>query len=210
MSLSAAVLAGQRNWFNRRGATGADFRYNPDPSFENDDLGFRVASIPEPNVLECDFNADVLCNNADLDILFDDIAAGTAGGPTDLDGNGIVDNEDITAWLALAGTENGHTYLPGDTNLDGEVDGPDFTTLATFFGNAGSDPNDANAYWRHGNFNGKGSDGTFDVGGPDFTSLATYFGHASVLSVPEPSHDWLLIGAICLFSILRRYHAMAL
>ena len=165
--------------------------------------GLRVASIVTE--LECDFNADSLCNTSDLDLLYNDVAAGNGGGPTDLDGNGVAENLDIAEWLALAGAENGKTYLPGDTNLDGEVDGPDFTTLATFFGNAGSNPNDATAYWRHGNFDGRGSDGTFDVGGPDFTSLATYFGHASVLSVPEPSHDWFLIGVICLFSFPRRY-----
>ena len=153
-----------------------------------------------PEASSCDFNGDDVCDSGDLNILYKDIADRLVGDwPTDLDGSGVVDNADINTWLQLAGDVNDKVYLPGDTDLDGDVDGPDFTTLATFFGNVGSDPDTAMAYWRHGNFTGRNTDGSFDVGGPDFTSLATYFGHVSVLSVPEPGYGWLLIGAICLF-----------
>ena len=74
--------------------------------------------------------ADADCDLDDVDRLYDDILAGVAGGPSDLDGSGTVDNADIDDWLATAGAENGKVYLAGDANLDGTVGGGDFTTLA--------------------------------------------------------------------------------
>ena len=98
-----------------------------------------------------------------------------------------------------AGSFNGLTYQPGDTDLNGSVGGADFTTLAFNFGNTGLtnvDDND-NAYWDQGNFDGNGSSGIFLVGGSDFTALAFNFGFESVSAVPEPSGLPLLMFAAC-------------
>ena len=157
----------------------------------------------------CDFDADETCGLLDMDLLYDEILAGTNSADFDLNSNGIVDNADIGEWLSIAGSESGKTYLPGDANLDGNVGGSDFTTLAQHFGNIGADPETASAYWRHGNFNGQNSDGNFEVGGTDFTALALHFGHVSVIAVPEPDTiGWLLLGLIALR--LRDQRLMAL
>ena len=136
----------------------------------------------------CDFDGNGMCDIADLNRLYDDIQAGLAGGPTDLDGSGLVDNDDIDEWLAAAGTENGKVYLPGDVNLDGDVGGSDFTALALGFGQSGL----PGAYWGDGNFDGNAG-GSFAVGGADFTALAVNFGHTSVSAVPEPGSFAMLL-----------------
>jgi len=146
----------------------------------------------------CDFDGNGTCDTDDMRVLYDDISAGTLGGPTDLDGNGTVENDDIDDWLALAGTENGKDYRPGDADLDGNVGGGDFTELASNFGNIGL----PGAYWDQGNFDGNNG-GTFTVGGSDFTALAVSFGHVSVsaATVPEPGSMSLFllasIGMLC-------------
>ncbi len=139
----------------------------------------------------CDLDGNGGCDIADLDILYDEIDAGTST------------NADIATWLSDAGTENGKEYRLGDTNLDGDVGGPDFTNLAVGFGNTGlaGQPLDS-AYWGNGNFNGN-EGGQFEVGGPDFTNLAVNFGFTSVNAVPEPSAlPLLLLGFV--FAAFRR------
>ena len=145
----------------------------------------QYGTLPMP--ANCDIDGNGVCDTDDMRVLYDDIDAGTLGGPSDIDGSGTVDNDDIDAWLVVAGTENGKVYLPGDTDLDGSVGGPDFTQLAVNFGNTGLDnpADNDNAYWDQGNFNGNAG-GVFETGGPDFTALALNFGHVSVNSVPEP------------------------
>ena len=87
----------------------------------------------EPPSAPCDLNNDGACDVDDLRVLYDDIAAMVMGGPSDIDGSGLVDNGDIEPWLLQAGTENGQVYKPGDTDLNGRVEGADFTQLAFNF-----------------------------------------------------------------------------
>ncbi len=140
----------------------------------------------------CDLDGDGDCDINDLDDLYDDISAGTAA------------NDDIATWLTDAGTENGKTYLPGDADLDGNVGGSDFTSLASSFGNTGlaGQPNDS-AYWGNGNFNGNVG-GPFAVGGSDFTSLAVNFGFVSVSAVPEPGAIAMLMLGMLVLGTVRR------
>ena len=74
-----------------------------------------------------DGNGDYACN--DIDMLVDEIAAGTNDAAFDLTGDGSVNSADLDAWLAEAGAAelaSGNPYLYGDANLDGNVDGSDF------------------------------------------------------------------------------------
>ena len=81
---------------------------------------------------------------------------------------------------------------PGDANLDGVVDFPDFLALSEHFGQgSSSDPRG----WSQGDFDGNG-----EVDFPDFLILSENFGAvaaASATSVPEPT-----AGSIALFGLL--------
>lgn len=76
-----------------------------------------------------DFNQDGAYNCLDINLLVAAVASGSGGPSFDLTGDGLVNPADVTRWLAVAGSVNlasGNPYLPGDANLDGTVDGPDF------------------------------------------------------------------------------------
>ena len=96
-----------------------------------------------------------------------------------MDGNGDVDGDDLTEWLAQAGAAelpSGNPYLPADANLDGVVDGIDFTRWNDFKFAAG----DA---FCNGDFN---ADGIID--GVDFLTWNEYrFMSSGDTVVPEPS-----------------------
>ncbi|MEM8678143.1 MAG: M14-type cytosolic carboxypeptidase, partial [Planctomycetota bacterium] len=78
----------------------------------------------------CDLNFDGDCDGSDLDLLTaqGDLLAGVPVTDIkfDLDDNGWVDGDDLMAWLANAPQGQFPTYLLGDVNLDGTVDGLDF------------------------------------------------------------------------------------
>ena len=153
--------------------------------------------------LVCDLTGDGSCTTADLRQLYDAIDAAAPGGAADVDRSGLVDNDDISLWLSIAGNVNGRDYLPGDTDLDGAILGNDFTILAASFGQTGL----PRAYWDEGNFDGN-QGGSFLVGGGDFTVLAANFGFVSAStpsSVPEPGSTMLLLTALVLLASARRF-----
>ena len=79
-----------------------------------------------------DNNGDYSC--PDVDALVGAIVAGTNDAAFDLTGDGLVNNQDLTAWLAEAGAAeltSGNSYLYGDADLDGIVDGQDFIVWNT-------------------------------------------------------------------------------
>lgn len=81
-----------------------------------------------------DFNGDMMIDCLDVDDLVAEIVDGTNGASFDLTGDGIVDGADLTEWLAQAGAANlmsGNSYLLGDANLDGNVNGQDFVVWNT-------------------------------------------------------------------------------
>ena len=77
-----------------------------------------------------DFNDDGLLNCGDIDALVADIVAGNHTTRFDIASDGVVNHTDLDLWLETAGAANlpgGVAYSPGDANLDGIVDGMDFT-----------------------------------------------------------------------------------
>ncbi len=110
-----------------------------------------------------DFDADGVADCDDLDLLYAALMSGSQQSQYDLNGDGIVDYQDVITWLEIAYQFNhpnsmGVTYLPGDANLDGFVDGLDFIIW-----NAHKFTVDANAGWCGGDFNADGF-----VDGADF------------------------------------------
>ncbi|MEM8681612.1 MAG: PEP-CTERM sorting domain-containing protein, partial [Planctomycetota bacterium] len=132
----------------------------------------------------------------DINALVAAIAAGGNPAAFDLDGNGLVDGDDITAWLGAAGEANlgpGLEFLPGDATLDGTVDGQDFLAW-----------NDhkftADAGWCGGDFNG---DGTTDGG--DFLLWNKHkFTSSDQFAVPEPTGPLLVVMGLLAFVSRRR------
>ena len=138
-----------------------------------------------------DLNRDGHLTTEDIDGLVAEIVAGTHSNAFDLTEDGLVDNNDLSEWLAQAGTVkvySGAAFLPGDANLDGAVDGSDFVAW-----------NDAKftstAAWSQGDFNGDGA-----VDGQDMILWNDHKFTASdtILSVPEPMNvavmAWAMIG----------------
>ncbi len=79
--------------------------------------------------LSGDFDGDGDYACADVDSLVVEIVAGTNNPSFDLTGDGAVNGNDLTHWLAEAGAAelpSGASYLLGDADLDGTVDGSDF------------------------------------------------------------------------------------
>jgi RHS repeat-associated protein len=76
-----------------------------------------------------DFDGDQLFDCRDINSLVAAIAARSLEEVFDLTSDMALTVADIDAWLAIAGAANlsgGRTYLFGDANLDGQVDGADF------------------------------------------------------------------------------------
>ena len=113
-----------------------------------------------------------------------EIVAGTNTASFDMNGDNAVNSADLTEWLAVAGGINltsGNSYLLGDANLDGSVDGSDF---GAWNGNKFTNT----AAWCSGDFNADGSVDGSDFGiwnGHKFTSAD------GASTVPEPSLGWL-------------------
>ena len=140
-------------------------------------IGFRVATAGSGTA---DFNADGSINCADVDSLVAEIAAGSNSASFDLTGDGLVNIADLDQWRVQGGAANlpsGNPYLEGDANLDGAVDGSDFSIWSTHkFTNV--------AAWCSGDFNASGS-----VDGSDFSiwSSNKFTTSATASAVPEPA-----------------------
>ena len=151
-----------------------------------------------------DFDKNTLFDLADLELMYrqGDLRAGVSAASRDLfnlNGDAVIDFQDITKWLELAGQNNGYssTHLRGDTDDIGslfpvrrDVDITDFNVLAVSFDAVGDGDPTNGPFWSEGNF-----DGDDDVDITDFNFLATNFadsGYGSSASlVPEPQ-TWVL------------------
>ncbi len=131
-----------------------------------------VISLPD-----VDFDDNGLVNCDDIDALTSVIAAGSDLSAYDLNGDTLVDGDDLSVWLADAASFNGLAgpYLPGDADLDGTVDVSDFN----IWNNNKFTINDA---WCSGDFTANGS---VDVS--DFNAWNTNkFTSSGAALVPEP------------------------
>lgn len=150
-----------------------------------------------------DFDNNMLYECADVDALVAEIVAGTNTLSFDMNGDMVVDPDDLTAWLAQAGagssgipglTASGNPVLPGDANLDGTVDGADFLDWNNNKFTSGNQ-------WCGGDFN---ADGTTD-GGDFLIWNGNKFQTADgVNAVPEPAGLLLMLGSFVACSFFRR------
>ncbi len=125
------------------------------------------------------FDGNGLYQCADVDALVAQIVASSNTPLFDITGDGFVNADDLTLWLAEAGDANlasHNPYLRGDANLDGDVDGSDFIIW-------NAHKFTSTAKWCSGDFNADGN-----VDGSDFiTWNSNKFTSADGSTiVPEP------------------------
>ena len=138
-------------------------------------LGSQYGSAPSQPVPDINGDGDVNC--ADVNLLSMEIATG--GGNLavyDFNDNGQIELSDLHEWLGLAGEINlgpGLAYLPGDSDLNGVVDGSDFNTWNSYkFTGMG----DGGGLWCLGDFDANGA-----VDGSDFNLWNTHKFTSSML-----------------------------
>ena len=125
-----------------------------------------------------DFDGNLALNCADVDALVAEIAGGGMNGLFDLNDDTLVNLADLDLWLAEAGTFNvGGPYLAGDANLDGSVDGSDFSIW-------NSHKFTANNGWCGADFNADGFTDGSDFGLWNANKFTSSVAATSV--VPEP------------------------
>ncbi len=150
--------------------------------------------------VDADFNNDSVIDCADVDALVAQIVAGDNLAAFDLDGNGSVDQADLTQWLADAGAANlpsQNPYLPGDANLDGSVDVSDFNIW-------NSNKLNNVAAWCAGDFT---ADGSIDVSDFNVWNSNKLMSSGRPGVVPEPQFGWLmLLGAGAGAALVRSRH----
>jgi hypothetical protein len=142
-----------------------------------------------------DFDHDGMVAASDVDALVAAIAGNNDPAEFDLNGDNLVNGDDLEEWLRMGGNVNlgpGQSYLRGDATLDGVVDGQDFIA---WNGNKFS----STAAWTSGDFN---ADGVVD--GQDFILWnGNKFTTSDFTSaVPEPA-AWLMLVAACFVFSLR-------
>ena len=138
-------------------------------------------------VERCDFNRSGTCDVVDLDLLSTEIALGTDKAFFNLDAtDDVVDLSDHATWLELA------NILPGDADMNGQVDEADFNIWSNNRFQSGRS-------WSTGDFDG---DGRTDV--TDFNIWNDHNGRmAAHTTVPEPTTSTLfLFGLIALHRLL--------
>ncbi len=124
-----------------------------------------------------DFDANGHLDCLDVDALTLQISTGTYSTEFDLTQDGLVNRDDLAAWLTEAGSlqlSSGRPYAYGDANLDGQVDGGDF-------GLWNASKFTSTARWCNGDFN---ADGVVD--GSDFGIWNQAKFQSAASQVPEP------------------------
>ena len=163
------------------------------------DLAFTVLGEPveqgPPQGPSGDLNLDGELDVLDVDLLRTGITTCRRNCANfDLNSDGIADENDLDFWI----TDIRRT-LPGDADLNGTVQFPDFLALSRNFTQEGG--------WAEGNF-------TIDdvVSFPDFLVLSRNFGltaaefeaSGEAATVPEPTAAMLLLGGMLFAGVFRR------
>lgn len=138
--------------------------YYQDPSLlkQADDMKYSGGAfwvrLTHPRAVVADFDQNGSLTTSDVDDLATAIRNSSSDPNYDLDANGSVDEADFAMWI-----DEFYRTIPGDTDLDCDVDFDDFANLAANFARTGG--------WGHGDNTGDGYV-TFE----DFVSLASRFG----------------------------------
>ena len=149
-----------------------------------------------PDAEPGDFDADGDFDVDDINALTTESAAGTNNADFDLNGDGAVNDADVTVWAK----DIANTWI-GDANVDGEFNSGDFVQVFS----AGKFESPVDANWADGDWNG---DGRFNSG--DFVAAFSDGGfelgpRPAASAVPEPgSIALLLIGMVSLARFRRR------
>lgn len=160
-------------------------KLSPGPCAETDFVGLALGEVEVPTVPppptagpSCDFDEDGDCDLIDIDLLAEEVTAGTNTDSFDLTEDAFVDIADINAFLA----DDSVNRLNGDADFNGEVDFADFLKVSDNFEQAAS--------WSDGDFDGNGL-----VQFGDFLILANNFGKTpgAAAAVPEPASGLQLL-----------------
>lgn len=141
-----------------------------------------------------DFNLDGNWDCDDINALVSEIVAGTHDAGFDLNGDGLVNKEDISdphsGWWAAGGTVNasttgGPSFFAGDLNLDGHVASDDLGVLLNNFAAT------SGSLYCGGDINADSAVDSVDLG-----LLLNNFANPVAVAVPEPScvQIWCLLG----------------
>ena len=148
-------------------------------------VGHVLRVVP---AVDGDFNGDNEFDCADVDSLVSVIVSQSNESAYDMTNDGLVNHDDLEAWLVAGGAANpeatgGGPFLPGDANVDGIVDGEDFQRW-------NAERFTAAPAWCSADFNADGFVDGFDLliwNQFKFTSSD----HEESSIVPEPSFLWL-------------------
>lgn len=165
-----------------------------DPNITIDDTP-GVSNTGANNDIDGDFDDNGSYECFDIDSLVAVIAAASHNELFDITQDGLVNLDDLIAWLAEAADEGGLTVsgeplLIGDANLDGNVDGTDYQLWsANKFSSLAS--------WCAGDFNADGH-----VDGRDLLLWNSNKFQSAAAAVPEPGSvcGWLLASCLVFWS----------
>ena len=138
-----------------------------------------------------DFDGDGDFDGVDVDSLVSTIAAGGTDSLFDMNGDGSVDQADLSEWLSVAGAANlasGNAYIYGDANLDGSVDVSDFNIW-------NANKFTSSAAWTLGDFS---ADGSIDVSDFNTWNSNKFQSADTTVAVPEPQSIVMLVVAIAM------------
>lgn len=149
----------------------------------------NVSIMDNTTSVDGDFNGDGQLTAVDIDLLNEEIRAGTNLAEFDVTGDGSVNDADRSFWVETLK----NTYF-GDSNLDGLFDSADF--VAVFTRGEYEDTTPFNSTWEDGDWNGDG-----DFNSTDFVAAFTGGGYeqgprAATSAVPEPNGALLALTAL--------------